>query len=265
MSLHTPDSTTGRRTAQAAGVPLILLAGWALLAATGRLPDYILPAPWTCARTLCGFITGVGWDSPHAGRFWAYAAPSVGRVALGFALAAGLGILGGALCGRWPAFNRVCDPSIQMVRAVPGIAWLPLALLRFGIGTATTVFLIALAAFFPVYVNTLHGVRAIPVEWLRAARIMGASPGQIFLRVVLPGAFPSIQSGLRVAAGVAWAYVVLGELTGVDRGLGAMIMDARMLGDTTAILVGMVCVAALGRLTDGLIVAAARRIRERRR
>jgi sulfonate transport system permease protein len=252
------------RLAIGAVLPVALVVLWELLVVSGWLPAYVLPAPWTLAVAMFGFPTGIGWPSVYAGQFWTFAALSTFRVLVGFGFASIAGVLFGALCGRWTLFNRVVDPFLQLVRSVPGITWLPIAMVWFGIGTVTTAFLIAIGAFFPIYVNTLLGVRIIPVEWIRTARILGATPVQVFTRVVLPGAFPAIESGLRVAAGVAWAYVVLGELTGVDKGLGAMIMDARMMGDTTAILVGMVYIALLGRLTDGLIVAAAKRIRGHR-
>ena len=253
-----------RRLAIGLVLPAALIALWGGASASGYLPAYVLPAPWTLCVAVFGFPTGIGWPSVYAGQFWSFAALSTFRVLVGFGFAAVAGVLLGALCGRWTLFNRAVDPLLQLLRSIPGIAWLPIAMVWFGIGTVTTAFLIALGAFFPVYVNTLHGVRLIPVEWIRAARIMGATPLQVFTRVVLPGAFPAVESGLRVAAGVAWAYVVLGELTGVDKGLGAMIMDARMMGDTTAILVGMVYIALLGRLTDWLVVTATRRIRGHR-
>ena len=120
--------------------------------------------------------------------------------------------------------------TIQAIRSVPGIGWLPLAIVWFGIGTKTTVFLIALAGFFPIYVNSAQGARHVRDIWKRAAFMLGADRWSIFTTVILPGAMPSVVSGLRVALGLSWAYLVLGELTGVPDGLGAVIMDARMLG-----------------------------------
>jgi len=143
---------------------------------------------------------------------------------------------------------------VQFVRSIPGIAWLPIAMVWFGIGTQTTLFLISLAAFFPVYVNTFHGVREVPIGWIHAALTLGANRGQMIGRVILPAAWPSIQTGLRLAMGISWAYVVLGELTGVNTGLGAMIMDARMMGDVPVMLVGMVSIALLGRLSDLILM-----------
>jgi len=241
--------------------PALLLAAWGGASAAGWIPPYLLPPPGEIAAAAVGFVAGAGWQSPYAGRFWAHASVSVGRVAAGFAVAAVAGVVLGVLSARWQRLGWFVDPVVQLVRAVPGISWLPLAMVWFGIGSPTAVFLIGLAAFFPVYINTLHGVRGIPEIWLRAAQTLGARRTQLLWRVVLPGALPAIAAGLRVAMGVSWAYVVLGELTGVNCGLGAMIMDARMLGDVTTVLVGMVYIALLGFLSDQALMWVLRHTR----
>lgn len=234
--------------------PVLLIAVWAVCSATGLVSVYLLPPPWVVLRAMLGFVTGLGWHSPYAGGFLIHAATSLARVLSGFMIAGIMGITLGITCGRSRRLAGGVDPLVQLFRSVPGISWLPIAMIWFGIGTSTAIFLIALAAFFPVYINTLHGARDIPELWLRAARTLGASPRQALFRVVLPGVFPSIESGLRVGMGVAWAYVVLGELTGVNIGLGAMIMDARMMGDATTIIVGMAYIALLGFLADRLLM-----------
>ncbi len=243
-------AAAARRAAPFAG----LLGAWGAASALGWVDKFVLPPPWEVLRAAAGFVTGYGWASPYSGQFSLHAAATLARVGAGFFLAAAAGVAGGVMSARSPRFNRLVDPLVHLFRAVPGIAWLPVAMVWFGIGDRTAIFLIGLAAFFPVYVNALHGVREVPVEWLRAARMLGASPRQVVLRVVLPGALPAIEAGLRVALGVAWAYVVLGELTGVERGLGAMIMDARMMGDLTTVLVGVVSIAVLGRASDWAMV-----------
>jgi len=244
--------------------PVLLLAVWTVCSATDLVPVYLLPPPWTVLKAMLGFVTGLGWHSPYAGGFLIHAATSLARVLSGFTIAAIMGITLGIACGRSQRLAWLIDPLVQLFRSVPGISWLPIAMIWFGIGTSTAIFLIALAAFFPVYINTLHGARDIPQLWLRAARTLGASSKQVLFRVVLPGVFPSIESGLRVGMGVAWAYVVLGELTGVNKGLGAMIMDARMMGDATTIFVGMAYIALLGCLTDRLLMSLFKHIRGHR-
>lgn len=244
--------------------PSSLLAIWWSASHFAPLPPYILPSPATVGRALFGFVTGMGWPGAYAGTFWSHALASGLRVLGGFLAASACGIPLGVMTARYRLLGWFTDPIVHLFRSVPGITWLPIAMVWFGIGNITTVFLIGLAGFFPIYVNTLHGVQAIPNHWERAALMLGAGQRQLLLKVVLPGAMPSIESGLRVALGAAWAYVVLGELTGVDCGLGAMIMDARMMGDVTAIVVGMICVAVLGRLSDIVLMRLLRHIKGHR-
>ncbi|MDO9574849.1 MAG: ABC transporter permease subunit, partial [Candidatus Contubernalis sp.] len=149
---------------------------------------------------------------------------------------------------------QILDSHIHALRAVPGIGWLPLAMVWFGIGTKTTVFLIALAAFFPVYLNSTEGALKINPLWKRAALMMGAGRWALLRTVILPAALPSVANGLRIGLGLSWAYLVLGELTGVPDGLGALIMDARMMGHVEIIIVGMIAIAVLGRISDRLLI-----------
>lgn len=234
--------------------PVLLLVLWGLASFRGWVPRYLIPSPWEVLAALSGFIAGAPQDGgAFAGTFARHAGASIVRVMAGFGLAAALGIPAGIMSGRSSTVRALIDPSINMLRSVPGIAWLPLAMIWFGIGTVTTLFLITLAAFFPVYISTYQGARTIPPRWIQTATMLGASRFQILWRVVLPGAMPAIESGLRLALGISWAYVVLGELTGVNSGLGAMIMDARMLGDVLIVMVGIICIAVLGRLSDLLL------------
>lgn len=243
----------------------VAVIAWAVASASGVLPNYLFPNPKSFVVTLIHFLTGLGPIPGHRGNLWPDLAVSGLRVLLGFGIAGVTGIAVGLLCGRFEVLAGFLDLPIQLVRSVPGISWLPIAMVWFGIGTPTTVFLIALAAFFPVYINTFHGVRHVPTHWVRAAEMLGANRRQVLLKVILPGAWPSIESGLRVSLGVSWAYVVLGELTGARRGLGALIMDARMMGDIPTVLVGMVCIAAAGRMSDFFLQAVLRRIYGHRR
>jgi NitT/TauT family transport system permease protein len=149
--------------------------------------------------------------------------------------------------------------SVNALRAVPGISWLPLVLAWFGIGTKTTIILIAMAAFFPVYFNTVEGVRQVRPVLMQKARMMGLNPLQRAFRVLLPAAAPYIVTGMRLALGISWAYLVLGELTGVPNGMGAIIMDARLLGRIDMIIVGILLIAVIGKTTDMLLFFLMRR------
>lgn len=239
-------------------IPCSILVVWLALTRFQLLPEYLLPSPLSVLLSLREFVCGNDSAGQYSGTFMKHATASVARVGTGFLLASVAGIPIGIVSGRSVRISALIDPFVQLVRSVPGIAWLPMAMIWFGIGNATTIFLIVLAAFFPVYINTFHGARNIPPRWVQAARMLGASRKYVLFRVVLPGAMVSIESGLRLALGISWAYVVLGELTGVNEGLGAMIMDARMLGDIRLIMVGIFCIAVLGRISDIILLAALR-------
>lgn len=236
-------------------LPGLLLAVWAIASGTGSLPAYLVPSPARILTDLGRFLAGSGME-PYAGELMMHSLASFSRVAGGFSLAVLLGVPLGVLAGRIRIGRRILDPLIHLIRMIPGIGWLPLAMVWFGVGTKTAVFLIALAAFFPVYLNTAAGTRDIPEELIQAARVLGARGRILLFRVILPAAAGGILTGLRTGLGISWAYLVLGELTGVNRGLGAVMMDARMLGNTGMILVSMVVIAFWGRLSDRILVLA---------
>lgn len=237
-------------------LPLAALALWFGLSATGLVPGYLLPSPPTVLRSGLDYIFGAPGAGPYAGRFAGDLTASLVRVLLGFAIAAGLGVPLGICSGRLAPVNRLIAHSIGGLRAVPGICWLPLALIWFGIGIGTTVFLVALAAFFPIYQNALTGARLVAPIYYQAGAMLGVSRLRGVFAILLPMAMPNIITGLRLGMGISWAYLVLGELTGVPDGLGAVIMDARMLGQTDIILVGIIVIAVIGRLCDRLLVTA---------
>jgi NitT/TauT family transport system permease protein len=241
-------------------IPSVILLIWLLITAYNRIPGYILPGPITLVIGGYDFIFGFLNHSPYSGTFWQHTLASSTRVLAGFLLAASLAVPAGIAAGSNPWVVKILDPPVQAIRSIPGISWLPLAIIWFGIGMQTTVFLIALAAFFPIYLSSLHGAKQVRLIWKRSAQMLGAGPRTIFVTIVLPGAMPSVVSGLRTGLGLSWAYVVLGELTGVPDGLGAMIMDARMLGQVEMILIGMIAIAVVGRLSDRLLLALLRAV-----
>ncbi|PIF02921.1 MAG: ABC transporter permease [Desulfococcus sp.] len=228
---------------------------WFLAGETRAIPPYLLPHPLTVGETACTYILAPPGSAPYAGRFLQDAAASLLRVFPGFFIAAAAGLPAGVISGRMPAVRRLLGSSVSAARAVPGICWLPLALVWFGIGRNTTIFLVALAAFFPIYLNALTGVKSVDPVLLRAGAMLGTRGARSVFRILLPAAMPQIVGGLRLGLGLSWAYLVLGELTGVPDGLGAVIMDARMLGRIDIILVGIILIALLGRLSDLLLVA----------
>lgn len=238
-------------------LPCLILLSWTILSYTGTVPGYMLPAPDMVAKTLWIYVTGLG-PGMYAGRFPTDLAASMTRVLAGFTLAAVLGLSLGVLSGRVHAARLVLKDFIDALRSVPGICWLPLALVWFGIGLQTTVFLIALAAFFPIYLNTMAGVTAVPETYLRAGSMLGLGGWGLMRHVVLPASMGQILSGLRLGLGISFAYLVLGELTGVADGLGALIMDARMVGRVDVIIAGILLIALIGWLCDQALVRGMR-------
>jgi sulfonate transport system permease protein len=231
-------------------IPLGSLLIWFAVSTSGAVPRYLLPHPADVARSTLNYIFGHPGDQPYAGRFAADLQSSLLRVCLGFLAATAAGIPTGILSGRLALVNRLLSHSINAVRAVPGICWLPLAMVWFGIGIKATVFLVALAAFFPIYLNTAAGARQVSPRHYQAGAMMGVSRLRGVFAILLPSAMPQIMAGLRLGLGIAWAYLVLGELTGVPDGLGALIMDARMLGRIDIIVVGILMIAVVGRICD---------------
>lgn len=231
-------------------IPAAGLLAWILASSSGLVPPYLLPHPISILKAAHVYIFGAPDAGPYAGRFLGDARASLLRVAMGFGLAALLGIPLGILSGRLAAVRQLMSTPVNALRAVPGICWLPLALVWFGIGIKTTVFLVALAAFFPVYLNAAAGARQINPLLYQSGAMMGVGRLRGVFGILIPAAMPQIITGLRLGLGIAWAYLVLGELTGVPDGLGAVIMDARMLGRIDIIGVGIIIIAVFGRLSD---------------
>ncbi len=228
----------------------MLLAAWFCATGNQWVPGYLLPDPIRIVEAGHNYMFAPIGSGPYAGRFFSDAAASLFRVVMGFALAVAVGIPLGILSGRVAICRHLMSTTINGLRAVPGISWLPLALVWFGIGMTTTVFLVALAAFFPIYINTAAGARQVNPLLCQAGAMLGVGRFRGIFAIILPAAMPQIISGLRLGLGIAWAYLVLGELTGVPNGLGAVIMDARMLGRIDIIIVGIIIIAVMGRLSD---------------
>jgi sulfonate transport system permease protein len=239
-------------------IPALFLSVWFIASSSGIIPTYLLPHPADIAGTGYTYVFGKIGAGPYSGRFFVDAGASLFRVGCGFAFAVAVGLPLGVLSGRLAIFERLMSMTVNAVRAVPGITWLPLAMVWFGIGMKTTVFLVALAAFFPIFLNAAAGARQVNPLLLQAGAMMGVKRLRGTFAILLPAAMPHLFTGLRLGLGISWAYLVLGELTGVPNGLGAVIMDARMLGRIDMIVVGIIIIAVIGWLTDQLLQAGMR-------
>ncbi len=240
-------------------LPWVLPAGclllWFAVSQSGMAPSYLMPPPLDVGAAGYRYVFGHSGEAPYAGRFLNDAIASLIRVGAGFFTAVSLGLPLGVVSGRVPAIQRLIGTFINALRAVPGISWLPLATVWFGIGIKTTLFLVALAAFFPIYLNAAAGVRQIDPLLLQSGAMMGIGKVRSIFAILLPGSMPHIFTGLRLGLGISWAYLVLGELSGVPDGLGAIIMDARMAGRIDMIVVGIIIIAVIGRVSDQMLKA----------
>lgn len=150
----------------------------------------------------------------------------------------------------WPKVEEQLNPLMELLRPIPPLAWIPLSILWFGIGDTQNQFIIFLAIFFPVLLNTISGVKSIEPNLIRAARCLGASEWNILIRVVLKAALPQIITGIRIGLGVGWMALVAAELVGATSGLGFLINDARTILRTDFVIVGMVTIGIIGLLID---------------
>jgi len=183
----------------------------------------------------------------------AYIADSLRRVAVGFTVAALLGIPLGLTLGWYSNAAQVVNPLIQILRPISPIAWIPLAIVWFGIGDAAAMFLIFLSAVFPITVTAMNGVRNIPSVYRRSGRNFGLTPAELLTRIVFPATLPQIIVGLRIALGIAWLVVVAAEMIAVDSGLGYLVIDARNSGKRYDLVVAaMLIIGLIGFVLDRL-------------
>ncbi len=238
-------------------VPAILLFAWWL--ATRNRVYGLVPSPGEVVTAVLDLAAGDEGDA-FSGRLPAHILASMERVYGAFALAALVALPLGLLIGRLRLARDLLDPLLQLLRPIPVTAWLPLSMILLGLGARSAFFLVALGAFFPILLNTSFAVRSVEPRLFEAAAMLGVSPARMFPKVVLPASLPGIFTGLRLGLGFAWVVIVVGEMTGVQTGLGAMIMDARQLSRTDVIVAGMATIGLLGFLSDFAILSLGKRL-----
>jgi NitT/TauT family transport system permease protein len=229
-------------------VPLLLIALW-WLATAGR-PDGLIPSPPVVAVELWDLAFGGIYDDAFSGMLLTDLIATISRVYGAFLLAAAVALPLGMLIGRLRLVRELLEPTLQLLRPIPVTAWLPLSMIMFGLGPRSAFFLVALGAFYPILVNTVFAVRSVEPRLFEAAQMLGISPARLFPKVVLPASLPGMFTGLRLGLGFAWVVIVVGEMTGVQTGLGAMIMDARQLSRTEIVISGMAVIGLAGFLSD---------------
>lgn len=247
-----------REPALALVLPVAILIGWHL-ATSGRAYS-LIPPPKEVAIALWDLAFGGINDDAFSATLLTHLAASVGRVYGGFALAVLVALPVGLMIGRIPLVRQMLDPMLQILRPIPVTAWLPLAMILFGIGPRSAFFLVFLGAFYPILINTVFGVRAVEPRLFEAASMLGCQGSAQFAKVVLPAATPAIFTGLRLGLGFAWVVIVIGEMTGVPTGLGALIMEARQLSRTEIVICGMIAIGIAGFVSDRIIMTIGRRL-----
>lgn len=240
-------------------LPIGLLVVWELLSWEGFFSPQVLPAP---SRVFLRWIDYLSPNEPYKAAnmpliFWIFsgelphdALASSCRVLGGFAIAAALALTLGLIMGFSTVVYNFFNPLIQILRPIPPIAYIPLAILWFGLGNPPALFLISLGAFFPILMNTIAGVRQVDPLIIRAARNLGANGLTLFRRIILPAATPQVLTGLRVGIGVAFIVVIVAEMIAVNNGLGYRILEAREFLWSDKIIAGMITIGLLGLAID---------------
>lgn len=232
-------------------LPAAILLAWLLASESGWLATRVLPAPLDVVRA--------GAQLAESGELGRHFAVSLQRAAIGLLIGGSVGFILGFATGLSRCAEGLLDSTVQMVRNIPLLALIPLVILWFGIGEESKLFLVALSAFFPIYLNTFHGLRSVDRNLIEMGRIYGLGRIGLLREIILPGALPAILVGMRLSLGFAWLFLVVAETIASDRGIGYMTMNARDFLQTDVVVLGILIYALLGKGSDLLVAALERR------
>ena len=233
-------------------LPIVILVVWEIAARTGLVTARLMPAPTTVAAAF--------WRSLLDGSLFFHTLASTQRALIGLLIGGGLGFVAGVLNGLWKPAETLLDSTLQMVRNVPHLALIPLVILWLGIGETAKIFLVSIGVFFPIYINTFHGVRTIDPHLVEMASVYGLDRRALIMRIILPGALPSILVGLRFALGLMWLTLIVAETISATNGIGYMTMNAREFLQTDVVLLGIIVYALLGKAADVATRAIEKRV-----
>jgi sulfonate transport system permease protein len=223
-------------------VPVALIVAWQIASSQGWMSTRVLPAPVD--------VVIAAWTLALSGELWTHVKVSAWRALSGLAIGGSLGLLLGLLTGSIRIFEVLLDSTLQMVRNIPALAMIPLVILWFGIDESAKLFLIAVSVFFPIYLNTFHGIRNVDPGLIEMGRTYGLSRWQLYTQIILPGAVSSILVGLRFSLGLMWVILIVAETISAQAGIGYLTMNAREFLQTDIVLVGILLYALLGKLAD---------------
>ncbi|QRG09008.1 ABC transporter permease subunit [Xanthobacter dioxanivorans] len=232
--------------------PVLLVLVWEVLARTGFVTPQVLPAPSKVLRTAFKLAT--------TGSLLEDLGTSLLRAAAGFVLGGTIAFALGILVGFSRLAEALVDRSVQMVRAIPFLALLPLVIVWFGVGEGQKIFLVALGVAFPIYINTTLGIRQVDPKLMELGRVQGLSTRQMIIRIILPGALPSILTGVRYSLATAWLALVVAETIGAQAGIGFLAMDAREFLRTDVVVLTIVIYALIGVAADSVARLLERRL-----
>ncbi|NTF34338.1 ABC transporter permease [Rhizobium skierniewicense] len=226
--------------------PIVVILGWELLVSAGVIGGRLMPPPSRILATVQELAT--------SGDLLTHIWVTLQRVLLGFALSAVAGTLLGALTGFLPRAARILDPTLQSLRAIPSIAWVPLFILWFGIFEASKIALIGVGVFFPVYLGVYGAVVGVDRRIVEVGRIYRLSGLDLVRRILLPSILPGYVLALRSGLGLGWMFVVAAEFMGASEGLGYLLVDGQQLGKPDQIMAAILIFAIVGKATDSLVI-----------
>lgn len=232
-------------------LPVAILLCWELVAYTGWVNTRLAPPPSRIAQTL--------WELARTGELWTHIAATLARVGAGFGLGALAGTIIGALAGGSVLVRKMLDPTLQGLRAIPSIAWVPLFILWLGIFEASKIALIAVGVFFPVYLGVAGAILSIDRKILEVGRVFRLTKIETAARILLPAILPAWFIALRAGLGLGFMFVVAAEFMGASEGLGFLLVDGQQIGKPDQILAAIIVFAILGKLSDGLLQSVAAR------
>jgi ABC-type nitrate/sulfonate/bicarbonate transport system permease component len=231
---------------------IVFLVIWHFASTTGLFghinPEYsvlLLPPPTVVFKAL--------GQMASSGYLWSQVSVSLIRVLIGFSIAVGIAVPLGIGMGLFSVLNNLADPFVRIFSPIPGVAWIPLAILWYGLGDTAAIFIIAVSSVFPILLNTIQGMQDVDANLVDAARTMGATKWQVIRRVMLPSLIPYLITGFRTGFGFAWRVVITAEMVGVPRGIGYMLSVGRSTGHTEVTIVTMICLGSMMLLSEELV------------
>ena len=227
-------------------VPVVLALGWEATVRAGFATGRLMPPPSRLFMTAMALV--------ESGEMWTHVLATMTRVLIGFGIGCGLGTVFGMVAGASETVRRVLDPSIQALRAIPSLAWVPIFILWLGIFETSKIALIAMGVFFPVYLGMLTAIQSVDRKLIEVGRVFGLTPTGIALRITWPAVLPVWIASLRSGLGLGFMFLVAAELMGASEGLGYLLVDGQQMGRADSIVVAMIVFALLGKAADSILV-----------